>query len=167
MQPADAAVSRRMNISWYATKWRRHALTQISLRQMRGQFTSQITGEERFDEKEEDTESKPDIVYVDKTTNSISIIDITIPLDDNINTAYSNKIAKYEDLRRQFKNIYNTNNVFIFPIVITTNGLVHKNTLSNLEKLKIKNARNVVKKCQKSVIISTTGIIRRVLAEEE
>ncbi|KAI5718664.1 hypothetical protein M8J77_024830 [Diaphorina citri] len=58
MQPADAAVSRRMNISWYAAKWRRHALTQISLRQMRGQFTSQITGEERFDEKEEDTESK-------------------------------------------------------------------------------------------------------------
>ncbi|KAI5728961.1 hypothetical protein M8J77_023689 [Diaphorina citri] len=111
--------------------------------------------------------NRPDIVYVDKTTNSISIIDITIPLDDNINTAYSNKIAKYEDLRRQFKNIYNTNNVFIFPIVITTNGLVHKNTLSNLEKLKIKNARNVVKKCQKSVIISTTGIIRSVLAEEE
>ncbi|KAI5731501.1 hypothetical protein M8J77_011050 [Diaphorina citri] len=97
--------------------------------------------------------NRPDIVYVDKTTNSISIIDITIPLDDNINTAYSNKIAKYEDLR-----------------LITTNGLVHKNTLSilsNLEKLKIKNARNVVKKCQKSVIISTTGIIRRVLAEEE
>ncbi|KAI5717239.1 hypothetical protein M8J77_002432 [Diaphorina citri] len=58
MQPADAAVSRRMNISWYAAKWRRHALTQISLRQMRGQFTSQVTGEERFDEKEEDTESK-------------------------------------------------------------------------------------------------------------
>ncbi|KAI5751357.1 hypothetical protein M8J77_006672 [Diaphorina citri] len=58
MQPADAAVSRHMNISWYAAKWRRHALTQISLRQMRGQFTSQITGEERFDEKEEDTESK-------------------------------------------------------------------------------------------------------------
>ncbi|KAI5727835.1 hypothetical protein M8J77_007470 [Diaphorina citri] len=57
MQPADAAVSRHMIISWYAAKWRRHALTQISLRQMRGQFTSQITGEERFDEKEEDTES--------------------------------------------------------------------------------------------------------------
>ncbi|KAI5729103.1 hypothetical protein M8J77_025441 [Diaphorina citri] len=56
MQPADAAVSRRMNISWYAAKWRRHAPTQISLRQMRGQSTSQITGEERFDEKEEDTE---------------------------------------------------------------------------------------------------------------
>ncbi|KAI5714499.1 hypothetical protein M8J77_000709 [Diaphorina citri] len=56
MQPADAAVSRHMIISWYAAKWRRHALTQISLRQMRGQFTSQITGEERFDEKEEDTE---------------------------------------------------------------------------------------------------------------
>ncbi|KAI5707438.1 hypothetical protein M8J77_002628 [Diaphorina citri] len=58
MQPADAAVSRRMNISWYAVKWRRHALTQISLRQMRGQSTSQTSGEERFDEKEEDTESK-------------------------------------------------------------------------------------------------------------
>ncbi|KAI5715361.1 hypothetical protein M8J77_014805 [Diaphorina citri] len=59
MQPADAAMSRRItNISWYAAKWRRHALTQISLRQMRGQYTSQITGEERFDEKEEDMESK-------------------------------------------------------------------------------------------------------------
>ncbi|KAI5720130.1 hypothetical protein M8J77_002296 [Diaphorina citri] len=63
MQPADAAVSRRMNISWYVAKRRRHALTQISLRQTRGQFTSQITGEERFDEKEEDTELVPKLWF--------------------------------------------------------------------------------------------------------
>ncbi|KAI5735775.1 hypothetical protein M8J77_022519 [Diaphorina citri] len=111
--------------------------------------------------------NRPDIVYVDKSANSISIIDVTIPLDENINTAYSIKIAKYEDLRRQLKHIYNTNNVSILPIVITSNGLIHKNTIINLEKLKISNARNVVKKCQRSVIISTTGIVRRVLAEEE
>ncbi|KAI5750864.1 hypothetical protein M8J77_001933 [Diaphorina citri] len=49
MQPSDAAASRRMNISWYAAKWRGHALTQISLRQMRGQSTSRTLGEERFE----------------------------------------------------------------------------------------------------------------------
>ncbi|KAI5743006.1 hypothetical protein M8J77_013533 [Diaphorina citri] len=63
MQPADLATSRRMDISWYAAKWRRLALTQISLRQMRGQSTSQTSGEERFDEKKEDTENFEDLEH--------------------------------------------------------------------------------------------------------
>uniref|UniRef100_A0A8D8T2L5 Uncharacterized protein n=1 Tax=Cacopsylla melanoneura TaxID=428564 RepID=A0A8D8T2L5_9HEMI len=97
---------------------------------------------------------------------SASIIDITIPLDDNINTAYVNKIVKYEDLKRQVKNMYNLDNVNILPIVISTNGLVHKNTRENVKKLKISSPDFIVKKCQKSVILSTTSMLRKILAEE-
>ncbi|KAL1448104.1 hypothetical protein WDU94_000023 [Cyamophila willieti] len=111
--------------------------------------------------------NRPDILVVNKKEKTASIVDVTIPLDENLSKAYTEKIVKYEDLRRQIKAIYNLNQVSIFPIVITSNGLIHKNTTSNIEKLKIQNARNIIKKCQKSVIISTTSIIRRVLAEEE
>ncbi|KAL1448253.1 hypothetical protein WDU94_000033 [Cyamophila willieti] len=111
--------------------------------------------------------NRPDILYVNKTENSACIIDVTIPLDDNVSKAYSTKITKYEDLRRQIKRINEFNEVSILPIVISSNGLIHKNTMANLEKMKIENTKSIIKKCQRSVIISTTSIIRRVLAEED
>ncbi|KAL1446559.1 hypothetical protein WDU94_012428 [Cyamophila willieti] len=111
--------------------------------------------------------NRPDILYVNKTENSACIIDVTIPLDDNVSKAYSTKLTKYEDLRRQIKRINEFNEVSILPIVISSNGLIHKNTMANLEKMKIENTKSIIKKCQRSVIISTTSIIRRVLAEED
>lgn len=110
--------------------------------------------------------NRPDILFVDKNTNTINIIDVTIPLDDNLAPAYSQKINKYEELRRQLKHIYNTNHVTILPIVISSNGLIHKNNVQNLQKLQIENPNAVIRKCQKSVILSTTNIIRKILSEE-
>ncbi|KAL1455720.1 hypothetical protein WDU94_009793 [Cyamophila willieti] len=110
--------------------------------------------------------NKPDILYFNLKEKSASIVDVTIPLDENINTAYMNKIVKYEDLKRQVKNMYNLNNVNILPIVISTNGLVHKNTRENIKTLKISSPDFIVKKCQKSVILSTTSMLRKILSEE-
>lgn len=109
--------------------------------------------------------NRPDILFINKQEKKGALIDIKIPLDDNIHTAYTEKIMKYEDLKRQVKNMYQLEEVRVIPIIITTNGLVHKNTEDNLKKIQIKNAPFVIKKAQMSVILSTTSIIRKVLNE--
>lgn len=51
-------------------------------------------------------------------------MNITITLDDNINNTYVNKLIKYEDLNRQVKQMFELDNVSIFPTLISTNVLV-------------------------------------------
>ncbi|KAL1446771.1 hypothetical protein WDU94_015646 [Cyamophila willieti] len=109
--------------------------------------------------------NRPDILFINKQEKKAALIDIKIPLDDNIHIAYTEKIMKYEDLKKQVKNMYQLEEVRVIPIIITTNGLVHKNTEDNLKKIQIKNAPFVIKKAQMSVILSTTSIIRKVLNE--
>ncbi|KAL1448252.1 hypothetical protein WDU94_013956 [Cyamophila willieti] len=109
--------------------------------------------------------NRPDILFINKTQKKAMIIDIKVPLDDNIHLAYTEKIMKYEDLKQQLKNMYQLHETSVLPIVISTNGLVHTNTEYNLRKLNIDNPQTVIRKAQKSVILSTTSIIRKVLNE--
>ncbi|KAL1446767.1 hypothetical protein WDU94_003646 [Cyamophila willieti] len=110
--------------------------------------------------------NRPDLVLFDKEARSASIIDVTVPLDENLQKAYSTKLTKYEDLKQQLKHMYDLTSVNILPIVISANGLVHKRTAENIKKLGIKHERKIIAKCQKSIILSTTAIVRKVLGQE-
>ncbi|KAI5728128.1 hypothetical protein M8J77_011939 [Diaphorina citri] len=111
--------------------------------------------------------NRPDILFINKKEKKAAIIDVKIPMDDNIHIhiAYTEKLMKYDDLKRQMKNMHQLDEVTVLPIIITTNGLVHKYTKINIEKLKIKNPSAIIKKAQMSVILSTTSIVRKVLNE--
>uniref|UniRef100_A0A8D8TSD9 Uncharacterized protein n=1 Tax=Cacopsylla melanoneura TaxID=428564 RepID=A0A8D8TSD9_9HEMI len=108
---------------------------------------------------------RPDMLFIDKEEKRGMIIHVKIPLDDNIHLAYTEKVMKYEDLKQQIKNMYQLDEVCVIPIIISTNGFIHKNTDYNVKKLNIKNSQNIIKKAQMSVILSTTSIIRKVLNE--
>ncbi|KAI5739019.1 hypothetical protein M8J77_013937 [Diaphorina citri] len=62
---------------------------------------------------------------------------------------------KYDDLKRQMKNMHQLDEVTVLPIIITTNGLVHKYTKINIEKLNIKNPSAIIKKAQ---ILASLGV---------
>ncbi|KAI5739678.1 hypothetical protein M8J77_022047 [Diaphorina citri] len=138
--------------------------------------------------------NRPDILFINKKEKKAAIIDVKIPMDDNIHIAYTEKLMKYDDLKRQMKNMHQLDEVTrggysgticpiyekpftsssdhepplevtVLPIIITTNGLVHKYTKINIEKLNIKNPSAIIKKAQMSVILSTTSIVRKVLNE--
>ncbi|KAI5742241.1 hypothetical protein M8J77_004984 [Diaphorina citri] len=109
--------------------------------------------------------NRPDILFINKKEKKAAIIDVKIPMDDNIHIAYTEQLMKYDDLKRQMKNMYQLDEVTVLPIIITTNGLVHKYTKINIEKLNIKNPSAIIKKAQMSVILSTTSIVRKVLNE--
>ena len=110
--------------------------------------------------------NRPDILVIHKEGKWAQIIDITIPLDNNIKTARNGKLLKYQDLAHEIKDIYQLNRVTILPVIITSNGLVDKHMLSNLEKMGISDWETIIATAQKSVILSTCRTIRRVLATD-
>jgi hypothetical protein len=52
-----------------------------------------------------------------------------IPLTYNISSAAAEKITKYENLALDIKNIWKLNNVSVYPLVISVEGVVTRNFL--------------------------------------
>ena len=105
--------------------------------------------------------NKPDIALFSKREKIAYLIDIAVPLDGNVQKACVEKRMKYQDLTYELKQIYQLKEVLIMPLVISSNGLVHKEFKNNLERLQIKNS--IVRECVKAVILGTVRILRKVL----
>ena len=64
--------------------------------------------------------NRPDILSINKTDKTATIIDFAIPLDNNIQQTINTKIAKYQPLAQYIKNTHNLERVKIIPIVISS-----------------------------------------------
>lgn len=105
--------------------------------------------------------NRPDIVLFKKEQKVCYIIDITVPSDDNISRAYSEKLSKYFDLSFNLREMYQLKQVSVVPLVISVNGLVEEHLAVNTMMLELDGY--VVSSAQKEVILSTTRIVRRFL----
>ncbi|XP_044755067.1 uncharacterized protein LOC123314020 [Coccinella septempunctata] len=105
--------------------------------------------------------NRPDIVIFDKINKKVTIIDVTVPADDNITKAYTEKLTKYHDLAFEMKEIYQLKMVKILPLVISTNGLVESHLVENTEFLELN--QDLISKVQKEVILWTARIVRMFL----
>lgn len=105
--------------------------------------------------------NKPDITLFDNENKTCMIIEFTIPADDNILKAYTEKSIKYGDLAFQLKELYNLKTISILPMIISVNGLVEAHLLENTKRLCLEPA--VVSASQKQVILFTTRIVRKIL----
>lgn len=108
--------------------------------------------------------NRPDIVIFEKAGNRATIIDVTIPADDNAERAYTEKITKYHDLAFELKEIYKLTSTSIIPLIITTNGLVEKHLVENTNRLGLE--ERLISDAQREVILWTTRIIRGFLTSE-
>lgn len=105
--------------------------------------------------------NRPDMVVWNKMENTVVILDFAVPLDCNLKKSYGEKINKYEALSRQMRDMWKLNRVDIKPLIISTNGLVHKNTVKHLRELKL--PEGTITWMQKAVILGTVNIIRQVI----
>ncbi|HEY6435395.1 MAG TPA: hypothetical protein VIY47_02315, partial [Ignavibacteriaceae bacterium] len=105
--------------------------------------------------------NRPDIIIIDKSNKTAKLIDLAHPNDHNLNTSFSNKITKYKDLAEEIKIMWQMNSVEIIPIVISANGLVHQKQFEFINKLNI--PKFIINKIQKSVILETCRIVRKIL----
>lgn len=105
--------------------------------------------------------NRPDIVIFHKLENKVTIIDVTIPADDNIEKAYAEKRMKYHDLAFELKEIYKLTNTTILPLIISTNGMVERHLNEHTYQLGLE--ERLITDAQREVILWTTRIVRAFL----
>lgn len=107
--------------------------------------------------------NKPDIIILHKKERSACIIDVAIPVDDNIRKSVTEKITKYQDLKYEIEAIWKLREVRVIPFIISANGLVEKNFCKYLEKVGLN--PQLVEVAQKAAILGTCHIVRKYLQQ--
>lgn len=110
------------------------------------------------------THNRPDMIIIDKEMKMCTIIDFSIPLDDNLARANRDKMEKYQQLADEIRDMWEMQGIVIRPLIISANGIIHKNVTKHLAHLQVK--QEVVSWMQKAVVLGTTAIVRRVLSTE-
>lgn len=104
--------------------------------------------------------NRPDIIWIDKNRRQGYIIDIAIPLTDNVNRTIGDKLAKYADLAFEIKQREHLKRLEIVPIVISSTGVVVQIVSQYLNDLGL--SRKVHIMC-KATVLETCRIMRSFL----
>lgn len=107
--------------------------------------------------------NRPDIILRDKQLKKVYLVDIAVPNSHNIEDKLREKVQKYRDLGDEVKRMWDVDFVKIIPLVLSATGIIPRCLKENLEILGIK--KNTAQVMQKSVILNTTRIIRKVLGQ--
>lgn len=107
----------------------------------------------------------PDIVLVLKSQRTTYIIDIAVPLPANLKKTHTEKISKYLPLADEIKSMWGMTKVIVVPFVIGATGEIPKTLNSSIDILDLN--RDVYISIQKSVILDTCSIVRRILGQQE
>ena len=103
---------------------------------------------------------KLDIVLIDNKERKGIIINIAVPADVRVGEKEREKMEKYEDLKREIGRLWKLKMVEAIPVVIGALGSVTKEFDGWIEKLGIRNNVGVM---QKTALLETTRILRKVL----
>lgn len=106
--------------------------------------------------------NRPDIILIEKTKKTASIIDITIPLTHNIVQAEQEKIDKYANLAVELKNIWQLDHVTIYPVAISVDGIITERLEHSLISIGL--PKGLITPAQKSTILYTCHIVRKTLS---
>ena len=103
---------------------------------------------------------RPDIVVMEKNTNKYLIIDVAGPVDNNLILKRNEKLNKYSELRLEMARMWDKETLIV-PIIIGALGSIPNDLECNLKKSDI--SYNV-ETLQKSVLLGTANILRKVLS---
>ena len=103
---------------------------------------------------------RPDLIWLDKKAKSCAIIDVAILGDCRIYEKEIEKIEKYQNLKRELKRLWSLKKVELVPVVVGALGCISKGFSGWMDTLGIKLNVGMV---QKSVLLGTTRILRKVL----
>lgn len=104
--------------------------------------------------------NRPDILYWDKRSQKLYIIDIAVPLNKTIQKTFGEKVRKYSELQVELKALWKIRESKIIPIIISSTGLVPNSLIEGLKSLDM---QLDISSIQKAVILSTCHIVRKFL----
>ena len=104
--------------------------------------------------------NKPDVVVLDKVKRKCILVDVACPFDTRLNGKASEKIEKYQDLKRELQRIWKCQEIIIVPVIIGDLGTADKQFDNWMKKLDISTN---FKTLQKACLLGTARILRKVL----
>ena len=103
--------------------------------------------------------NKPDILIIDRQNKIADIIDISVPNDENIRKAYAEKLRKYQDLAIELKDLYKLDSARVTALIISTNGLIPKSTITATSYLKLSD--ELIKDSQQAILLDSARKLRK------
>ena len=106
--------------------------------------------------------NKPDIILVNLAEKTTYLIEISVPLAENIDKKQKEKHQKYIPLQQEIKEIWKQEKVIVVPIIVGATGEIPTSLTKSLEQIKIQT--NAFIQIQKSVVLDTCAIVRKFLS---
>jgi hypothetical protein len=103
--------------------------------------------------------NKPDIIIRDNEKGTYMLIGVAIPGDRNVMKKETEKILKYKDLIIEIQRMWNVK-IKVTPVIIAATGTISKSFRKYLSSIPVKHD---IKELQKTVILGTAHILRKVL----
>jgi len=105
------------------------------------------------------TANRPDIIIKNKKVKTCTLIDVAMPADRNVVQKEAEKKLKYSSSCIEMQRMWNLK-CTIIPVIIGATGIVTRSLRKNLEAVPGKNS---IDSLQKTAILGTSHIIRKVL----
>ena len=105
--------------------------------------------------------NRPDLILINKKEKNAIIIDVAVPLSHNVKKTENEKRSKYDNLRFEIKRLWKLNEVTIYPVVISAEGIVSTDLRDIFSALNIPTI--ILVESQKAVLLQTCHIIRKFL----
>ena len=106
--------------------------------------------------------NRPDIVYV-SSEKHVFLIDVAIPGDGRMAAKFQEKMQKYTDLKFEVRKMWRQP-VSVVPVILGALGSVPPSLITSLKLLGVY-SKHLVSRLQKSVLLSSTHILRRHLTD--
>ena len=98
-------------------------------------------------------------MVMEENTNKCLVIDVACPVDNNLILKRNEKLDNYSELRLEIARMWDKETLIV-PIIIGALGSIPNDLECNLKKLDIYNVETL----QKSVLLGTANILRKVLS---
>ena len=105
------------------------------------------------------TASRSDIIIKNTKEKTCILIDVAIPADRNVVQKETEKKLQYKSLCKEIQRMWNLK-CTIIPVIIGATGIVTRSLRKNLEAVP---GRHSIHSLQKTAILGTSHIIRKVL----
>ena len=109
--------------------------------------------------------NRPDMIYWDKKNKQCEIIEISVPLDNNMQQAYKLKEGKYIELISQLQKMYCGYKYSVITITVECLGAIPVNLKQNILRLGIskEKVRTVTHPIQRAALLGSIQISKTIL----
>ena len=106
--------------------------------------------------------NRPDITIWDTQKKICQIVEVSVPLDMNLNQLREDKESKYLPLISQMQQVYNNYKIEVIPVLVGALGSIPHGIKQNLQRIGIDKARieTITQRIQKAALIGSVKVCK-------